>query len=80
MAARDRQYLETATFARTIPIPTIGVGTTEFDIPPDRVKALYESGYDAAMTFLDGWDFEAYIDQFRRGKEPVRRTELVRST
>jgi NTE family protein len=80
MAAHDRQYLENATFARTIPIPTLGVGTTEFDIPPDQVTALYQSGYNAAMTFLDGWDFEAYIEQFRRGKEPVRRTDLLRST
>jgi NTE family protein len=80
MAARDRQYLENATFARTIPIPTLGVGTTEFDISPDRVTALYQSGYDAAMSFLDGWDFEAYIEQFRRGKEPARRTDLLRST
>jgi NTE family protein len=80
MAARDRQYLETATFARTVPIPTLGVGTTEFHIPPDQVTALYQSGYTAAMAFLDGWNFDAYIEQFRRGKEPVRRTDLLRST
>ena len=77
MAARDRQYLENATFARTIPIPTLGVGTTEFDIPPDEVTALYQSGYDAAMKFIDGWHFGAYIEQFRRGKEPVHRTDLL---
>jgi NTE family protein len=77
MAARDRQYLENATFARTIPIPTLGVGTTEFEIPPDRVTALYESGNNAAMSFLDGWNFEAYIEEFRRGKEPARRSDLL---
>jgi NTE family protein len=77
MAAHDRLYLETATFARTIPIPTLGVGTTEFDITPDRVAALYESGYKAAMSFLDGWNFEAYIEEFRRGKEPARRSDLL---
>jgi NTE family protein len=74
MAAHDRLYLENATFARTIPIPTLGVGTTEFDITPDRVKALYHSGHTAASQFLDKWDFKAYIEEFRRGKETPRRT------
>jgi NTE family protein len=74
MAAHDRLYLENATFARTIPIPTLGVGTTEFDIKPDRVKALYDSGHTAASGFLERWDFQAYIDEFRRGKATPRRT------
>jgi NTE family protein len=80
MAAHDRLYLENATFARTIPIPTLGVGTTEFDIQPERVKAIYESGHAAASSFLDEWDFEAYIAEFRRDKEPLRRRDLLRST
>lgn len=77
MAAHDRLYLENATFARTIPIPTLGVGTTEFDIGPERVKALYDSGRSAAESFLDKWDFEAYIEEFRRGKEPPGRRESL---
>jgi NTE family protein len=80
MAAHDRLYLENATFARTIPIPTLGVGTTEFDIPPDRVKALYDSGHQAAISFLDQWDFQAYIEQFRRGKEAPARRDTVLGT
>ena len=69
MEAHDRLYLETATFARTIPIPTLGVRTTEFDIKPERVRALYDSGHQAASDFLDQWDFGAYIEEFRRGKD-----------
>jgi NTE family protein len=80
MAAHDRLYLENATFARTVPIPTLGVGTTEFDIAPNRVRSLYESGHGAALSFLDDWDFEAYIDEFRRGGEPTGRRELLRTT
>lgn len=76
MEAHDRLYLEKATFARTIPIPTLGVRTTEFDITPDRVRALYDSGHQAASDFLDRWDFAAYIDEFRRGKEHSRRADL----
>jgi NTE family protein len=77
MAAHDRLYLEKATYARTIPIPTLGVGTTEFDIAPDRVRALYDSGHRAASEFLDGWDFAAYIKEFRRGKRHSRRRDLL---
>jgi NTE family protein len=80
MAAHDRLYLENATYARTIPIPTLGVGTTEFEIEPQRVTALYESGRTAASDFLDQWNFPAYIEEFRRDKQPLRRRDLVRSS
>lgn len=76
MAAHERLYLEKATYARTIPIPTLGVGTTEFDITPERVRALYDSGHDAASDFLDHWNFAAYIEEFRRGRQHSRRKEL----
>jgi NTE family protein len=77
MEAHDRLYLEKATFVRTIPIPTLGVSTTEFDITPERVRAIYESGRKAAFEFLDRWDFEAYKAEFRSGKEHSRREELA---
>jgi NTE family protein len=72
MAAHDRMYVDMATYARTIPIPTLGVGTTEFEIPPERVKALYDSGQTAAKNFLAKWDFQAYIEEYRRGREHHR--------
>lgn len=78
LEAHDRLYIEKANYARTIPIPTLGVTTTEFDITPDRVAALYRSGYAAATSFLDRWDFAAYIAEFRRGKAHSRRGDLVR--
>ena len=77
MEAHDRLYLEKATFVRTIPIPTLGVSTTEFDITPDRIRALYESGRRAAFDFLDHWDFEAYKAEYRSGKEHSRREEIA---
>ena len=73
MAAHDRLYIEQATYARTIPIPTLGVGTTEFNITPDRIHALYQSGHEAASKFLDGWDFAKYIEDYRRGRDHSRR-------
>jgi NTE family protein len=77
MEAHDRLYVEQAEYARTIPIPTIGVGTTEFDLPLERKLALYESGRNAAEKFLEAWDFDAYIAEFRRGKEHSRRHAVV---
>ena len=77
MEARDRLYLEKATFARTITIPTLGVGTTEFQITSERLRALYDSGHKATSDFLDGWDFGAYIEEFRRGKQHSRREEAL---
>jgi NTE family protein len=76
MAAHDRLYIEKANYARTIPIPTLGIGTTEFEISPDRVKLIYDSGHRAASEFLDRWDFAAYIEEFRSGKTHSRRDEL----
>jgi NTE family protein len=77
MEAHDRIYLEKATFSRTIPIPTLGVGTTEFDLPKDRAQALYDSGRKAAADFLSHWDFDAYIEAFRKGKTHHRTEELA---
>ena len=67
MAAHDRLYIEQADYARTIPIATLGVGTTEFDIKRDRALALYESGAETAEKFLETWDFDAYLREFRSG-------------
>ena len=76
MEAHDRLYVEKANFARTIPIPTLGIGTTEFDITPSRKEALYQSGRDAAAQFLETWDFDGYIEAFRKGREHHRREEV----
>jgi NTE family protein len=79
MEAHDRLYVEQANYARTIPIPTLGVGTTEFDLSRERAPALYDSGRWAAEKFLDNWDFDAYIAEFRTGKEHSRREAVVAS-
>jgi NTE family protein len=77
MEAHDRLYVEKAQFARTIPIPTLGVRTTEFDLPHKRAQELYDSGRTAAEKFLATWDFDAYIAEFRSGKKQSRSQELA---
>ena len=63
------EAIEKEQFARTIPIPTLGVGTTEFDITRERALALYESGRKATEEFLKDWDFERYVAEFRQGSD-----------
>jgi NTE family protein len=67
LQAHDRMYIERDNYARTIPIPTCDVGTTEFDIKnkPEKMEALYEAGRTAATHFLATWDFEDYKKAFR---------------
>jgi NTE family protein len=73
MQAHDRFYVEQANYVRTIPIPTCGVTTTQFDISPAQTTELFESGQTAAREFLKTWDFDAYIAKFRTGPVPGRR-------
>src|SRR3954454_8291025 len=77
MEAHDRMYIEKEQYARTIGIPTLGVGTTEFQITRERAIALYESGEKAGKSFLSTWDFDAYIAAFRSGREHSRRDEIT---
>jgi NTE family protein len=79
MEAHDRLYVEQANYARTIPIDTLGVQTTQFSIDddPQLKQRLYESGRNAAAEFLKTWDFDAYIKTFRQGDQGSRRQRIV---
>lgn len=77
LEAHDRLYIESAEFARTIAIPTLGVGSTEFTLSQARALELYQSGRAAAESFLETWSFPDYIAAFRSGKEHHRRRELA---
>lgn len=76
MDAHDARYIADANFARTIPIPTLGIRTTEFDISRKKSDNLYESGRKAAEEFFLRWDFEKYKAQYRQVK-PVERRKRV---
>jgi NTE family protein len=77
MQAHDRFYVEQANYVRTIPIPTCGVSTTQFDISPEKTKELFQSGQTAAQKFLNTWDFDAYKKKFREGPAPGRRAGIL---
>ncbi|MBV8952746.1 MAG: patatin-like phospholipase family protein [Solirubrobacterales bacterium] len=79
MEAHDRLYVEQANFARTIPIDTLGVSTTQFSIDDDAhlKQRLFQSGRDAAAQFLETWDFDAYVKTFRDRPQSTRRERIV---
>jgi NTE family protein len=77
MEAHDARYIQDQHFARTIPIPTLGIKTTEFDITPARTEALYQSGRKGAEDFLASWNFNEYIEKYRLNKPPVHRRQLI---
>jgi len=52
MEAHDARYIEDADFKRTIPIPTLGVHTTDFSISKDTKDKLFASGQAAASEFF----------------------------
>lgn len=77
MGFYDRIHLDDpAVVARTLFIDTMKVRTTDFDLDRATAEQLYENGRRAAERFLDGtderpgWDFDAYVDRFRRNDEP----------
>jgi NTE family protein len=76
MEAHDARYIATESFVRTIPIPTMGIQTTQFHLMPAEKAALYEAGQAAARKFLENWDFEKYKQEFR-AQVPPSRTEDV---
>src|SRR5690606_35557111 len=67
LEAHDARHVKEADFVRTIAMPTVGVGTTEFDRDPRRAEALYRSGVEAAERFFRRWDFAAYVRDYRSG-------------
>ncbi len=77
MEAHDARYIQDEHFVRTIPIPTLGVKTTEFDITPEKTEGLYQSGRQAAEKFLDTWDFAEYVEKYRKDKSQPHRRQLV---
>jgi len=58
-----------ATLARTMFVDTFGVRATAFDIDETLQDMLYRSGRRTAKTFLDGWDFDRYVEEFRSDEE-----------
>lgn len=76
MEAHDARYIEDKDFVRTIPIPTLDVQATDYDMSREQADALYESGRSAAEQFLESWDFEEYKRAYRQAEPSGRRQRV----
>jgi NTE family protein len=66
VVGHDQTYLEQPLNAqRLVRIDTNGVGIVAFDIKHAARQRLFDSGQEAARTFLQGWDWQAYCKEFR---------------
>lgn len=62
--AWDERFMSHSTVVRTCPVDAGDVGTTDFDLPPERINALLESGRQDATVFLDRFDIGQYVNTF----------------
>lgn len=66
LVGRDQAYLNQPWVNdRAIRVDSTEVGVVEFDIEKRKAEALYAKGYAAAKTFLEHWDWEAYVKRYR---------------
>ncbi|WNQ09413.1 patatin-like phospholipase family protein [Paenibacillus aurantius] len=64
MDAHDERYIEEHNRSRTIKIPALGVGTTDFSIVPEASLELFESGVKAADKFFCRWSSARYWSMY----------------
>lgn len=52
LSAHDEKYIENDKYVRTVTIPTLGIGTTQFNITKMQSDELYAAGLKAGKTSL----------------------------
>jgi NTE family protein len=64
----DQMHIDDpSVLARTMFVDTGAVKATDFDLDELTQDMLFEKGRRGAGKFLDGWDFAAYVTEFRGG-------------
>jgi NTE family protein len=53
---------------RTMFVDTTGIRATDFGIGKDTQDMLFSNGRAAAEGFLEGWNWETYLEECRRGR------------
>jgi NTE family protein len=62
--AWDTRFQSHSTRVRTLAVDAGDVGTTEFDLPPEKQEELIENGRKAAKAFLDDFRLEDYMNTY----------------
>lgn len=58
-------YIKNKDFVRTISIPSSSTKATQFNISDNKRLELFNDGYEAGEKFINQWDIDEYINQFR---------------
>jgi NTE family protein len=67
LVGHDQAYLSQPWVkVRAIEVDSTDVGVLDFGITRSQAGALYDKGYAATTEFLSTWDWQAYLDRFRR--------------
>ncbi|MPM39293.1 hypothetical protein SDC9_85926 [bioreactor metagenome] len=65
LSTSEEIYFKDCDAVRIVNIPTLGINTTDFNISKDQMRYLYTSGYMSAKAFLENWDFNTYLKNYR---------------
>ena len=65
LSTSEEIYFKDCDCVRIVNIPTLGISTINFDITKEEMTSLFNSGYNSAKSFLETWDFNSYINNFR---------------
>jgi NTE family protein len=66
MDAHDDRYIEMKNRFRTIKVPTLGVRLTDFDLSNEKSMELFQSGYQAAWSYLQTWSAQQYLMEYEK--------------
>ena len=65
ISSNEEAYLNNKDSIRTIDIPTFDISTLDFYISKEKKEKLFNSGYNSATEFLDKWNFNIYVENYR---------------
>lgn len=71
LSAHDERYIEEHDAVRTIKIPALGVGVTQFDLTPQMSESLYLSGMQAGDKFFRSRDLSGKQLRVRLQGSPI---------
>lgn len=66
LSAHDERYIEQANRYRTIKVPILGIGVTQFNITHEESLLLHESGFRAGSKFFGDWSTQYYEEEFTK--------------
>ncbi|MCY9668196.1 patatin-like phospholipase family protein [Paenibacillus alginolyticus] len=64
LSAHDERYIEQKNRFRTVKIPTLGVGNTQFNLSKELSMSLYDSGFQASNDYFNNWSAETYEQNY----------------